>query len=167
MKIININGPINSGKTTVSKILTKELASSLFVEVDDLISDEEEAQLGLSMEQGWAERINRLDNLLQAEILKNRYEFIIFAYPLVEKTYKQFKALENDSIKFINITLSPSLDVCLTNRGQRELDDWEINRIRQMYAENYHNPTFSDLIIDNSKQAPKETVEKILTFLEN
>lgn len=167
MKIININGPINSGKTTVSKILIKKLGSSLFVEVDDLISDEEQVQLGLSMEQGWAERVNRLDNLLQTEILKDRYKFIIFAYPLVEKTYERFKALEKDDIKFINITLSPSLEVCLTNRGQRELDNWEINRIRQMYAENYHNPVFADLIIDNSKQTPEETAKTILNFLEN
>lgn len=166
MKIININGPINSGKTTVSKILNKKLASSLFVEVDDLISDEEQEQLGLSLEQGWAKRVNRLENLLQKEISDCEYDYIIFAYPLVKNTYDRIKAVEKIGANFFCITLSPQLDVCLTNRGQRELDEWEINRIREMYAENYHHPIFSDLIIDNSKQRPEETAEMILDFLE-
>ena len=50
MKIININGPINSGKTTVSKLLAEQMSDALFIEVDDLLSDEEQETLGLSME---------------------------------------------------------------------------------------------------------------------
>ena len=49
MRIININGPINAGKTTISKLLSACLLQSLFIEVDDLLSDEEQADLGLSM----------------------------------------------------------------------------------------------------------------------
>lgn len=33
MKIININGPINAGKTTISKLLVSELKVALFIEV--------------------------------------------------------------------------------------------------------------------------------------
>ena len=42
MLILNINGPINSGKTTVSKILSEQLENTLFIEVDDLLGDDEE-----------------------------------------------------------------------------------------------------------------------------
>lgn len=41
MLILNINDPINSGKTTVSKILVNLLSKAVFIEVDELMSDEE------------------------------------------------------------------------------------------------------------------------------
>lgn len=41
MKIINVNGPINAGKTTISKFLADKLPQTLFIEVDDLLSDAE------------------------------------------------------------------------------------------------------------------------------
>ena len=42
MLILNINGPINAGKSTVSKILLNLLPSATLIEVDDLLSDEEQ-----------------------------------------------------------------------------------------------------------------------------
>ena len=49
MLILNINGPMNSGKSTVSKILVNMLPNATFIEVDELMSDEEQKKLGLSM----------------------------------------------------------------------------------------------------------------------
>ena len=60
MKIININGPINAGKTTVSTALAAKIPNTLFIEVDDLLSDSEQASLGLSREEGWQERIREM-----------------------------------------------------------------------------------------------------------
>ena len=82
MKIININGPINSGKTTISKLLQEKLPQSLFIEVDDLLSDDEQENLKLSREQGWAERLQRLDKIIVQEKNLRRYDNIIFAYPI-------------------------------------------------------------------------------------
>ena len=48
MLILNINGPINSGKSTVSKILVNMLSNVNFIEVDELVSDEEQKKLGVS-----------------------------------------------------------------------------------------------------------------------
>ena len=70
MLILNINGPINAGKTTVSKILVDLLPNATFIEVDDLLSDEEQKTLGLSIQEGWYERRNRLNKKLQ--ILKQK-----------------------------------------------------------------------------------------------
>ena len=165
MKIVNINGPINSGKSTVSKLLIKKLDNALFVEVDDLLSDEEQEALGLHMEAGWTERTNRLNKLVNEYKKTKRYDIIVFAYPISKNLYDEWKSFEDKDTSFTNITLAPSLEVCLTNRGQRELASWEINRIKEMYDEGYHNREFADLIIDNSNQTPQETVDVILMFL--
>ena len=66
MLILNINGPMNAGKSTVSKILVNMLPNATFIEVDELMSDEEQKKLGLSMQQGWRERHKRLNQKLQA-----------------------------------------------------------------------------------------------------
>lgn len=165
MKIININGPINSGKSTVSKLLIEKIDKSLFIEVDDLLSDEEQKILGLTMEEGWAERTNRLSKLINQYKENKQYDVIVFAYPITKKLYDEWKAWEDKNSLFINITLSPCLEICLKNRGQRELEEWEINRIKQMYDEGYNKREYANLIIDNSAQTPQETVDEILRFL--
>ncbi len=165
MKVVNINGPINSGKSTVSKLLVKKLDNALFIEVDDLLSDEEQELLGLHMEEGWKERTDRLYKLVNEYKKTKQYGVIVFAYPISENLYDEWKTFEDETTLFVNITLAPSLEVCLTNRGQRELAGWEISRIKQMYDEGYHNREFADLIIDNSNQTSQETVDEILDFL--
>lgn len=67
---------------------------------------------------------------------------------------------------FLNVTLAPSLNTCLKNRGNRELDNWEKNRIIQMYEQKYHQPENSDLIICNDNQTPEETAKEIIKFLQ-
>lgn len=167
MLILNINGPINSGKTTVSKILVNLLPNATFIEVDELMSDEEEAKLGLSIQDGWAERQKRLNETLLALKQSRQYETIIFAYPISENSYKTWSSMTDEVTRFINITLAPSLEECLKNRGERELDDWERNRIKEMYEEGYQNRPYSDFIINNDNQTPEETAEIIKGFIEH
>ena len=165
MLVININGPINAGKSTVCKMLAKRLPNCLFVEVDELLSDEEQDALNLDFMGGIKERLHRLDQLIETEKKRQIYQVILFAYPMEENNYRLWKKFEDDQTQFINITLSPSLPACLTNRGNRELTAWEQGRIQQMYQENYHCPQGSDLIIDNTNQTPDQTVEEIIKFL--
>ena len=165
MRIININGPINSGKTTVSKLLQEKLPNCLFIEVDELLSDKEQKKLNLSREEGWAERLKRLNAVITQEKKLRRYENIIFAYPMTDKTYYQWKLWEDENTKFISITLAPDMEICLQNRGTRELSEAEKSRIKQMYQEGYHCSEFADLIIDNGKQKPEETAESIMDYL--
>ena len=101
-------------------MLVRQILNSLFIEVDDLLSDEEQEQLGQ-----WSD--------------------------------------EQD--EFVNIILAPKLEMCFKNRGNREFDECDTDRIRKMYEEGYHNRNFADLIIDNSTQTIKETVDVILMFL--
>ncbi len=167
MLILNINGPMNSGKSTVSKILVNMLPNATFIEVDELMSDEEQEKLGLSLQQGWRERHKRLNQKLRALKKSHEYETVIFAYPIADNTYQDWKMLEDNHTKFLNITLAPSLEECLKNRGTRELTDWERNRIREMYEEGYQNRPYADFIINNDHQTPKETAEIIKGFIEH
>lgn len=167
MLILNINGPINSGKSTVSKILVNLLSNATFIEVDELMSDEEEAKLELSMQDGWAERQKRLNKKLLDLKKSRKFETVIFAYPISENSYKKWSSMADENTKFLNITLAPSLEECLKNRGTRELDDWERNRIKEMYEEGYQNRPYSDFIINNDNQTPEETAEIIKGFIEH
>lgn len=167
MLILNINGPINSGKTTVSKILVNLLLKAVFIEVDELMSDAEQEKLGLSLKEGWAERKKRLDEKLYSLKQRKEFETVIFAYPITEESYQKWSGLADETNRFINITLAPSLEECLKNRGTRELTDWERNRIRQMYAEGYQHRPYSDFIINNDNQTSEETAEIIKGFIEH
>ena len=146
-------------------MLKEKLSQSLFVEVDELLLDDEQEKLKLTREQGWEERLKRLDEVITREKKLQRYDNIIFAYPMTDKTYHQWRLWEDDNTKFINISLAPNIDICLQNRGTRELRENEKTRIKQMYQEGYHCSKFADLIIDNSIQTPQETLQKILVFL--
>ncbi|MFQ6703946.1 MAG: shikimate kinase [Alphaproteobacteria bacterium] len=165
MLILNINGPINSGKSTVSKLLVQMLPRACFIEVDDLLSDAEEQKLGLTMQDGWAERLNRLDRIISDQKNQHQYETIVFAYPMTDNLYRRWSAHIDKDTRFIAITLAPSLEKCLTNRGARVLTDWEMGRIREMYVENYHKPTNTNLIINNDGQTPHQTAQQIMEFI--
>lgn len=167
MLILNINGPMNAGKSTVSKILVEKLQKATFIEVDELLSDAEQTALGLSLEEGWRERHKRLNEKLSALKASREYETVIFAYPIAEKSYCDWMAMTDEATRFINITLAPSLDECLRNRGTRELDDWERNRIRQMYDEGYQHRPYADFIINNGPLTPDETADIIQGFIKH
>ena len=165
MLILNVNGPINSGKSTVSKLLVQMLPHAVFIEVDDLLSDAEEQKLGLTMQDGWAERLNRLDKIISDQKTQHRYETIIFAYPMTDYLYRRWSTQVDKNTRFIAITLAPSLEKCLTNRGTRKLTDWEMGRIKEMYSENYHKPTNANLIINNDGQTPHQTAQQIADYI--
>ncbi len=167
MLIININGPINSGKTTICRLLEKRLPASLFIEVDDLLSDTEQDDLCLDFMGGIKERLNRLDAKIKEEKKSKKYRIILFAYPMEVNNYARWKRYEDQYTRFINITLSPRQEVCLTNRGHRELTLWEIQRIKQMYQEGYQCPQQSDFLIDNSDETAEQSVLRIEEFLKH
>lgn len=165
MNIINLNGPINAGKTTVSLLLKEMLDNCLFIEVDNLLSDDEQEKLHLTLKQGWGERVNRLSFLIEQHKSSHDYQNILFAYPMTDNLYHRWKLWEDAQTKFINITLAPKLDICLKNRGTRLLSDAERIRIKQMYFEGYHCSKFADLILDNSFQTPQQTAQIIAEFI--
>ncbi len=155
--IIHINGAINSGKTTVGRELEKLIPNSRFIDADYLVTDDGNVALEVKIE------------LIINEIIKKAKEIVkagyvgIFSYPLSEAQYNKISSnIEGDYLVF---SLNPPLDTCLTNRGDRELNDWELNRIRHHYLVGINAPKFSYKVIDNSNQKPIETATKIFSIV--
>ena len=153
--IIFINGSINAGKTTVAKILAKEIPRTALLEVDVLREMIEWMPLSQSIP------INLENTLALIRNFSKQGLNVVVPYPLSQKNYDYLVGNLNDlGTKIYTFTLAPSIDVALTNRGTRSLDDEERERIKYHYTVGIHSPRFGE-IIDNSKQTADETAQLI------
>ncbi len=153
--VIFINGSINSGKSTISKILANKIHNTVLLEIDDLQKliywMPLEKSIPINLKNACALIKNFVDNKLN----------VIIPYPLSEKNYFFIKkSLKNLKTKIYFFTLDPTLEVAIKNRGRR-LDKWEINRIKYHYKIGINKPNFGE-IINNSNESPVETARKIL-----
>jgi hypothetical protein len=159
--ILLINGSINAGKTTVSKLLVQMLPRTAHVEVDDL-----------SEFIDWMPLLESIPlNLANAAaITRNFVVFglnVVVSMPLRQEDYEYLvQELQPLGVPIYCVTLDPSMAVALTNRGSQELTEWELQRIPQLYAEGIPNPAFG-MIINNAHQTPEETARHILDMTNN
>ena len=158
--ILFLNGSINSGKSTIAKLLAAKISNAAIVEIDVL----REMIAWMPIDQ--AIPIN-LENAVS--VIKNFTHHgisCIVPYPLSQKNYEYMIANLSElgtDIRFI--TLAPPLAETLKNRnGGRELTDWERERIKHHYDIGIHSPSFGE-IIDNSGQTPEGTAEMIFKDL--
>ena len=87
---------------------------------------------------------------------------VAVSWPITAENHRIFEdAIRRTGVSFFTFTLLPQQDVCLTNRGTRELKPSEIERIKQMYRRYSERNPVGD-VINNSEQTPDETVEEIL-----
>ena len=49
-----------------------------------------------------------------------------------------------------------------SNRGSRELSEWEKERIKHHYESGINKPQYGSIVIDNTNQTPEETVAEIM-----
>jgi len=154
--IIILNVSINSGKSTVAKILQEKTPHTAYVEVDELRRfidwmDGEKAY-PLSVENA----------LLVTKNFVKKDLNVVFTYIIGEDDYKIVQEMLKDvSTNVFIFTFSPDINHTLTNRGSRELTEQELKRIQYHYDIGINNPSFGQ-IIDNTHQTPKETAEIIL-----
>jgi len=157
--IIFINGSINSGKSTISKLLSQKIEKPAVVEIDSLSEFIEWMPIEESVP------IN-LENAVA--VIKNfakRNFNVIVPYPLSQKNYDYMvKKLKDVEEKIFVFTLNPKLETILKNRGERKLNDWERKRIEYHYAKGINSPSFG-IIIDNTNQIPEETMNIIFNKL--
>lgn len=157
--IIFINGSINSGKSTIAKLLAKKIGNAANLEIDRFHEFLDWMPIGDVIP------IN-LKNAVS--LIKNYVELgfnVVVPYPLSQKNYEYMvDNLKDINTKIFIFTLAPKLEKVLTNRGNRELDDLEISRIKYHYEIGIPNPKFGE-IIDNTDQKPEETLEIILKKL--
>jgi hypothetical protein len=154
--IIFINGSINSGKSTVAKLLVKELPKTALVEIDAFHEMIEWMPIDEAVPLNLENALTTIRNFISRDLN------VIVPYPLSQKNNDYFVAgLKDLDIETHVFTLAPKLEKTLTNRGTRELTDWERQRIQHHYDVGIHKPNFGE-IIDNTNQTPEETAKLIL-----
>jgi gluconate kinase len=156
--IIFISGSINSGKSTIAKILAEKIKNSAVIEVDNL----REFINFMSLEE--AIPLN-LENTIS--LIKNfnaRGLNCIIPYPLSQNNHDFLINNLNDIKDVYFFALNPAKSVALSNRGNRELNEQEKERIEHHYSIGINAPDFAQ-IIDNSNLSPEETVLTIIDLL--
>lgn len=158
--IILINGSINSGKTTVSKIISKELKNTAHVEIDSLREFIDFIPLEKSIPINFENAVLVAKNFVKYDLN------VVISYPISRSKYDMLtQELKDLNVPIIAFTLRPSLEIALKDRGERKLDDWEKERIKHHYDTDVANPTYGE-VIDNSNQTPEETAKYILSKLD-
>ncbi len=153
--IIFISGSINSGKSTVAKILAQKIKKCALIEGDSL----REMISWVPIEQAIPISLENAVGIIKN--FHNRGIITLMVYPLSKINYEymvdSLKEIDTNKLFF---TLSPDIDVVLNNRGNRELKEYEKERIKYHYDVGINNPDFGE-IINNSKQTAEETADVV------
>ena len=157
--IILLNGSINSGKSTIAKLLAAKLKDSAVVEIDELRQFIHWMPLPESIP------INLANAIAVTKVFLGKDLNVIIPYPLSLDNYQYLRDnLQAYTNKFYTFTLSPTLEVAQSNRGRRQLNDEEMSRIKYHYDAGINNPKFG-ITLDNSDETPEETADKIISLL--
>jgi len=155
--LIFLSGSINSGKTTIAKLLVKELPRTAHIEVD-IIHDmydwmPMEEAIPLNLKNTLSLTLNLLNDSLN----------VVISYPLSRDEYEFFNQHLPLDVQRFFFTLNPRIDYALSNRGERELTEWEKDRIKFHYETGVNSPGFG-ITIDNTMHSPEETLSDIFTI---
>ena len=157
--IIFINGSINSGKTTIARLLSQHIEKSALIEVDTL------REMVAWMPIKEAVNINLLNTVSLIRNFTTERIYCIVPYPISQENYWFLRKELSDIISDVHfITLSPSIEIALSNRGTRILTKEEQERIKYHYSIDIHNPSFGYKIII-TKQTPEEILKEVVTLL--
>ena len=88
---------------------------------------------------------------------------VVANYVLRQKDFNWF-ADEIKTSPQIVVTLAPRLEIAQGRRGDRELSEWEIARVRHYYDVGIASPRFG-YIVDNSELTIDETVDRIMDII--
>ncbi len=161
-KFIWISGSINAGKSTIAANIHKLIKKSVNIECDVLRHFAENDSL---RDIGNFVLVDALD---LAKKWSERDYLPILTWPLygqgLEDMLSYSKKLDLEPV-LINLTTDKN--IAKQNRGERELTEWELNRIEYMYAtENIHKPKLG-FIIDNSNQSLAQTTAEVMESIKD
>ena len=126
--LIFLNGSINAGKSTIAKLLASRIPNTALVEIDAFHEMIEWMPIEQAVPLNLQNAVSTIRNFAKQNLN------VIVPYPLSQKNYEYMTAqlADIDCSKFF-FTLAPRLEKALTNRGTRELDDAEKDRIKHHY----------------------------------
>lgn len=157
--IVFLNGSINAGKSTVAKLLAKEMPNSALVEVDSLSAMIDWMPIDRSVPINLENAVAIIQNFVKRGLN------VIVPYPLSQKNYEYMTAHLNDCDADIFVfTLAPSIEKAQSDTQDRKLTEWERERIKHHYDIGIPNPTFGK-IVDTTNQTPEETAAYIIAEL--
>ena len=155
--IIFINGSINSGKSTLAKMVATAVGNCALLEIDKLHEFIEWMSIDKAVQLNLKNAISVIKNFA------NEGLNIVIPYPLSEKNFNYVKeSLAEVKTEIYYFTLAPKLEEVLKNRGERKLDDWERSRIKHHYEIGINKPSFG-VVIDNTQLTPEETLQRVIT----
>lgn len=157
--VILISGTINSGKTTCARKLVRYLGRAAIVEVDAFFKFFPRAPVATAGEESlWvaAAAIRRL--------VERGYRVVV-PYPLWQKDLDLLQAELTPQLTDIHlITLVPETRVVLGTRSKRKNKDWERQVVAWHRELGVQTPA-RGRVIDNSQQAPMQTVRQMLEYI--
>ncbi|KVL44425.1 shikimate kinase [Burkholderia cepacia] len=153
LTVIHLNGPINSGKTTIGLALARVLPDARFIDGDDHDAPED-----APFDVQWAIALERL----VTQIANARERHLVIAYPIGAPEFERLRAAcEARDARLFVVTLAPPEAIASSNRGSRALTDWERSRIAEMYREGYASRPFSRMVLDTSDATPDACAARI------
>jgi hypothetical protein len=157
--IVFICGAANAGKSTVGKMFAERIGAR-FVEGDDI----RKIFYSQSVDEARPEIVETIAAVVRDIAIRG--ESVVVAYPIWNEDFEPLMGYlkDIDTPKHF-IALNPSLESALTNRGTRELEDWEPDWIKKSYERGVNNPSFAT-IIDNTNCPPEKTLELVMAALE-
>lgn len=154
--LVFISGSINSGKTTTSKALAERLDAA-FVNVDDLNDTIPNFNLATDLDRSMDLAIQTINNYA------SEGKDVVANYVVRPRDFDRF-AKEIETHPQIVITLAPRLEVAQGKRGDRELSEWEVSRVKHHYDTGIANPDFGH-VLDNSDLTIDQTVDHIIKLI--
>ncbi|WP_321869675.1 shikimate kinase [Burkholderia ubonensis] len=158
LTVIHLNGPINSGKSTIGVALAHMLPDARFIDGDD-----HDAPDDAPFDVQWAIALERIVR----SIAEERKRFLVVAYPIGDMEFERLRAAcDARSARLFVATLAPPEAVALSDRGERVLTDWERERIAEMYREGHASRPFSDCLVDTARLSANECAAEIARRVE-
>ena len=158
--LVLIDGPINSGKTTVSKCLAEILGKCVVIECDHLRHFADCLPLDRSIPYTLADA-----GSLAVKWLQRQFSVII-NYPISPNELHYIEDSIPKGIAIYRFSLQPRIDVCRSQRGVRTLESREITRIAEMYDARRREGVIGN-VIDNSEMTDRECAALIFEEIAN
>lgn len=156
--VIFICGAINAGKSSVGKILAERLKAA-FIEGDHVRN----FLHMLTVDEARPAIVESIAAVVRT-LVKRGFPVVV-AYPLWNEDYEILRTkLADAEVPVHYFALNPDIETALTNRGGREIGEWETQRIRELYEKGVNHPNFA-VSIDNTNMTAVEAAEHIYSQL--
>lgn len=157
--IILISGSINTGKSTVSKLLAEKLVNTALVEIDSLRAFIDWMPIDRSVPLNLENAVSVIRTFAQHGL------HVIVPYPLSRKNHEYLVgSLPEYEHEIRTYTLGLPLEIALLDRGDRKLTDWEWKQIEHRYIIGIMSPQFG-MIIDTEGKSAEQVANIIFADL--